>query len=246
MAARVHVVRVRTSRNRLARCCAGMALILGMWVRPADTWAVGAPMPGPRNNEGSHVVGITAGFDPTFTIGITYAYLLPLAERTVALETALTAPVALIPHGDHASLRLGAATHAVSRTSPWNAWIAAGMEVAAGQTGVSRERSGRVYLAANPGYFTHRWYAGPAIRYTKTLVTHRRHTAWYRQVYPGAVDGWYANSTGFIVLGAAGGVALGKGLVVSGTVGYKLSDDFRMYDPFVVPASGEVSVGYRF
>ena len=221
-----------------------LILILGSWAVTPNAFAAGIPLPGEMGR--GHVVGISLGFDPTFTAGVTYAYIFRMAERPVAAEVAFSAPLALIPHGDHGTIRGGVATFAAPENSHWNGWIAAGLDLTAGRTAVSRERSTGFYVAATPGYFSRRWYAGPTVRYRKTLVTHREHTSWYRRVYPGVTDGWYRNNTGFLVLGIAGGVSVGRNLALSGLAGYKLSDDLRSYDPFVIPAAAELSMRYRF
>ncbi len=221
-----------------------LIFVVGTWFVAATVQADGFPMG--SNTAGRHMVGIFLGFDPTFTLGVSYTYVIRAFNRPIALEMAFSAPLALVPDGDHGTVQSGVGTLLAPESSGWNGWLQGGLDLTAGRTGVSRERSVGLYAAATPGYFTSRWYAGPTFRYEKTLVTHRSHTAWYRDVYPEVADGWYTNDSGYFVLGAAGGVSVANSLALDGFVGYKLSDDLRSYDPFVIPASAKISMYYRF
>jgi hypothetical protein len=51
-------------------------------------------------------------------------------------------------------------------------------------------------ISATGGYYKHRWFAASEIGFDKAIVTHFKHSAAYKQIYPFVNDGWYEPSTG--------------------------------------------------
>jgi hypothetical protein len=66
-------------------------------------------------------------------------------------------------------------------------------------------------LAATVGVHRPRWFAAGEIGRDKAVITHVRHTSWYRNTYyAGAKDGWYLDAGGTVRYGVAAGVAKGN------------------------------------
>ncbi len=51
-------------------------------------------------------------------------------------------------------------------------------------------------MAAIAGYYKPKWFVAGEAGFDKAIVTHFKHTATYKQIFPSVKDGWYEPATG--------------------------------------------------
>ncbi len=67
-------------------------------------------------------------------------------------------------------------------------------------------------MAVMAGYYKPRWFVATETGFDKAIVTHFKHTAAYRKIYPEVKDGWYEPATGGnFYFGMQGGWRFGTG-----------------------------------
>lgn len=91
------------------------------------------------------------------------------------------------------------------------------------------------------GVYRPRWFAAGEFGKDKAVVTHVKHSDWYRtHHYPDAKDGWYLDAGGVFHYGVAGGLTVGNVEVV-GRFGWRRTEDFNDVTP---PMYASVGVGF--
>lgn len=98
-------------------------------------------------------------------------------------------------------------------------------------------------LTGTLGLYRHRWFAAGEFGFDKAIITHLRHSDWYRRnYYADARDGWYLDAGGIYHYGVTAGIALGRA-EVSGRFGWRRTENFREVSPPVYVSLG-VGVGF--
>lgn len=77
------------------------------------------------------------------------------------------------------------------------------------------------------GYYRPGWYLAGEFGFDKAIVSHFRHSASYRESFPGVIDGWYEPATGGnFFYGLQAGVSFGKQDIFL-RAGRLISEDFK-------------------
>jgi hypothetical protein len=98
-------------------------------------------------------------------------------------------------------------------------------------------------LSSSVGVYRQRWFAAGEFGFDKAVITHVRHSNYYRTYfYPDAKDGWYLDTGGTYHGGVAGGLSLGRSEVVA-RVGLLRTERFNELMP---PMYASVGVGVGF
>ena len=125
------------------------------------------------------------------------------------------------------------------------------VHVAGSATFLTRGTENSVYQGINfgaditgsLGVYRHRWFAAGEFGKDKAIVTHVKHSDWYRTYhYADAKDGWYIDAGGTYHYGLASGVALGK-MELAGRLGWQRTERFNELTP---PVYANVGVGFGF
>jgi len=98
-------------------------------------------------------------------------------------------------------------------------------------------------LSTTVGYYRPKWFAAAEAGFDKAIVTHFKHTAAYKEIFPLVKDGWYEPSTGGnFYFGLQGGYTA-KQVDLYGKAGYIVQQDLetRSLLPFFV----EVGINAR-
>jgi hypothetical protein len=93
------------------------------------------------------------------------------------------------------------------------------------------------------GYLGEDWHLAAQAEYGANLLTYLAQSALYRDMYPGAKDGWYACAGGRLKLGVQGGIVVGGGVSLNLRGGYTLTERLNAY---TIPFYLNVSTSYRF
>lgn len=159
----------------------------------------------------------SVGMDPAAVTTIGYGRVVRLRGH----DFQLTGDVGVVAAGMDAHdsrTRLGAQTSLVE----WRS-----IHLTGSATFIIRGTENSIYRGVNfgadisgtLGMYKERWFAASEFGFDKAIVTHVKHTDWYRDhYYADAKDGWYIDTGGTYHYGLAGGFALGR-TEVTGRVG---------------------------
>ena len=148
------------------------------------------------------------GADPALVTTVGYARVVPVLGHRFQLggEVAIGATGFDV---DDSRVRLQVQTSMVS-TGP--------LHVTGSAAFVTRTTANSIYqglnfgadVAATVGVYRRGWFVAGEAGFDKAIVTHVRHSDWYRDnFYPDAKDGWYLTGGGTARYGFAAGVAIG-------------------------------------
>ncbi|MFV0378531.1 MAG: hypothetical protein ACK5JD_14650 [Mangrovibacterium sp.] len=100
-------------------------------------------------------------------------------------------------------------------------------------------------LAATLGYYRKKWFAAAEVGFDKAIVTHFRHSDWYRNnIYSNVQNGWYQPATGGnFYYGLNFGVSV-KTIDITLRVGKIIEEDFDT-EP-ILPFYGSVGANVNF
>ncbi len=98
-------------------------------------------------------------------------------------------------------------------------------------------------LSGTVGYYRNQWFVAGEMGFDKAIVTNFRHSAVYKDRFPGVVDGWYEPATGGIVYyGLQAGFSY-KQHDIYLKAGKTITQDFRT-EP-MVPYYAQLGYNYR-
>jgi hypothetical protein len=87
------------------------------------------------------------------------------------------------------------------------------------------------------------WFAAGEVGFDKSIITHIKHSTWYREhYYPGAKDGWYMDAGGTYRFGLTSGMALGSA-ELSGRAGFLRTERLNDLTP---PMYAVLGLGFRY
>lgn len=100
-------------------------------------------------------------------------------------------------------------------------------------------------LAGTIGYYRKQWFFGVEAGFDKAIVTHFKHSDWYKQnIYDNVQDGWYEPATGGnFYYGVQGGISFKK-IDITLKAGKVLQQDFKSRP--LLPFYGQVGLNFRF
>ena len=183
----------------------------------------------------------TFGMDPAMVGSIGYARVAAVKGHFVQLSGEVGAVAAGLDANDY-RVRLGFQTSLVQ----WRS-----MRVTGSATFVTRGTENTIYRGINfgsdftgtVGLYRNRWFASGEAGWDKAIVTHVRHSDWYRDnYYPDARDGWYVDAGGTYHYGVAGGLTLGRAELV-GRTGWHRTE---RWNEMATPAYASVGLGWGF
>jgi hypothetical protein len=123
--------------------------------------------------------------------------------------------------------------------------------VAGSATFITRGTTNAIYHGFNIGadmtgtfgWYRPRWFAGGEFGLDKAIITHVKHTDYYRRYfYPDAKDGWYLDAGGTYHYGVTSGLALGRTELVA-RAGFLRTERFKDQLP---PMYASLGVGFGF
>ena len=183
----------------------------------------------------------SVGIDPAAVTTLGYGRVIQLRGRDVQLTGDVGVMAAGLDAHDFRT-RIGAQASLVQ----WRS-----MHLTGSATFITRGTENSIYRGINfgaditgtLGVYRPRWFAAGEGGFDKAIVTHVRHTDWYRQnYYADAKDGWYIDAGGTYHVGLAGGYALGRTELV-GRFGLLRTE---RYKELSTPGYATLGVGFGF
>lgn len=99
-----------------------------------------------------------------------------------------------------------------------------------------------------PVYYSNsnKWYAGMELMYKRLYAVKYKHTDYYREVYPEVKDGWYKYKNAYLNVSVNLGAKISNSFDIDLRGGYRFTNDFQNYRPYITPYFGDLAVNYRF
>lgn len=223
----------------ISRCLSRIAVAVAVLAIPvreaAAQWNV-ARFGAERNR-----VYTAFGLDPALVSTVGYGRVVPVRGHDVQLTGDVGVVTARMDTRDFRA-RLGAQTSLVR----WRSVHATGTA-----TFITRGTSNAIYEGFNfgadvtgtLGVYRRRWFAAGEAGKDKAIITHIRHSDWYRETYyADAKDGWYLDAGGTERFGLASGVTIGRTEIV-GRAGWHQSERGRA---LAAPVYASLGVGIGF
>jgi hypothetical protein len=213
------------------------ALVIGA----AAAGEAGAQWNPARFDESSNRVYTTFGLDPAFVTSVGYARVIPV--RGHAIQVAAEAGVASAEVGVR---DFRARLEVQSSIVQWRS-----LRLTGSASFITRGIDNTVYRGVNfgadltgaVGFYRPAWFAAAEFGKDKAVITHVKHTDWYRtNFYPDAKDGWYLDAGGTYHYGVRAGFAVGSAELTA-RAGFLSSEHFNDVTP---PFYGSVGLGFGF
>lgn len=221
------------TRNLRSACALA---VLALVARDAAAqWNV-ARFDGPANR-----VYASFGADPALVTTIGYGRVVPVLGHRFQLggEVAIGA-TGFDVHDSRA--RLQVQTSIVS-TGPLHLTGSAAFVTRTTENSIYRGLNFGADVAATVGVYRRGWFVAGEAGFDKAIVTHIRHSDWYRDnFYPGARDGWYLTGGGTARYGFTAGVTIG-GVELAGRAGW-LRTEHR--NELLTPGYATLGAGFGF
>lgn len=96
-----------------------------------------------------------------------------------------------------------------------------------------------------PGYFEDQWYVGTEIMYKRLFRAKFNHTEYYKNVFPDVKDGWYSYSNAYMNISLNLGMKITDNADFDFRIGYRFTDDFKNYEPYLIPYFSNLAINYR-
>lgn len=125
------------------------------------------------------------------------------------------------------------------------------VQLTGGATAIVRGTDNSVYRGINfgadvtggVGVYRQRWFAAGEFGKDKAIITHVKHTDWYRtNFFADAKDGWYLDAGGTLHYGVAGGVTVRNAELML-RLGLQRTERYKQLTP---PIYGSVGLGVGF
>ena len=183
----------------------------------------------------------TFGLDPAMITSLGYGRVVPMYGHDFQFTGDVGVVTARTDTRDFRA-RVGTQTSLVR----WRS-----MQLAGSATFITRGTDNSIYRGLNfgadvtgsLGVYRQRWFGAGDFGLDKAIVTHVKHTDWYRtHFYPDAKDGWYLDAGGTYHYGVTGGLALGRSELV-GRFGWRRTERFNEVLPAVYATVG---LGFGF
>jgi hypothetical protein len=194
-----------------------------------------------RYDAGSNRVYATAGLDPALVTSVGYARVIPVLGHGFQLAGEVGVVTAGIDTRDFRTR-----IELESSVLRWRS-----LNLIGSATFITRGTENDIYRGFNfgadimgtVGVYRPRWFAAGQFGKDKAIVTHIKHSDWYRDnFYPDAKDGWYLDAGGTFHYGAIAGIAFGKAELV-GRAGFLRTEEFNDLTP---PMYASIGLGFGF
>lgn len=190
-----------------------------------------------------HLLHANAGAEYGITTGLGYHHLIPIKKFPLWIGGEFA-----IPSGDKFiddfKVRLGAQI----RIAAFNHF-----QFSARVQGISRRYQNQSVTLFNFGsdfagafgYYRKHWFGGVEVGFDKAIVTHFKHSDWYKNnIYGNVQDGWYEPATGGnFYYGLQGGYSMKK-IDITLKAGKLLQQDFKSQP--LLPFYGQLGVDFKF
>jgi hypothetical protein len=181
------------------------------------------------------------GSDPALVTTLGYSRVVPVMGHRFQLGGEVAVGATGFDVRDSRA-RLGVQTSIVS-TGPLHLTGSAAFVTRTTENSVYRGLNFGADVGGTVGVYRNRWFVAGEAGFDKAIITHIRHTDWYRDnFYPGARDGWYLTGGGTARYGFAAGVAIGPVELV-GRAGWLLTEK---RNELLTPGYATLGVGVGF
>ncbi|HEX6333358.1 MAG TPA: hypothetical protein VFZ78_03965 [Flavisolibacter sp.] len=188
-------------------------------------------------NGQSHMIQVHAGLDYSTSLGIGYAFRLPVNFPVVAqADYSFPAGENVL---DDFKTRLGAQAE-VLHVGNFSAAVSAYGVFRRFENQTARIVNFGSSFSSVVGYFKRGWHAAAQVGFDKAITSQVKHSKWMHENYPGIQDGWYIPTGGNFTYGVQTGVSMGTHDVTV-KAGRVLTQDFKTA-PFI---PYYVQVGYQ-
>ncbi len=198
---------------------------------------------GTISNQNKHLLHVNAGADYGVTVGLGYHHLIPIKNFPLWIGGECSMPAGN-ELADDFKVKLGAQI----RIAAFNHF-----QFSARIQGISRRYHNQSVtlfnfgsdFASTLGYYRKHWFGGAEIGFDKAIVTHFKHSDWYKEnIYDNVQDGWYEPATGGnFYYGLQGGYSIKK-IDFTLKAGKLLQQDFNSQP--LLPFYGQLGVNLRF
>ncbi|MGH7468661.1 MAG: hypothetical protein ACRENP_11945 [Longimicrobiales bacterium] len=194
-----------------------------------------------RYDAGQNRVFTTIGLDPALVTSVGYARVLPVLGHNFQLAADAGVVAAGVDTRDFRTR--------VDLQSSILQWRS--LRLVGSATFITRGTENSIYRGLNfgadftgiAGVYRSRWFAAGQFGKDKAIITHIKHTDWYRNnYYPDAKDGWYLDAGGTFHYGLVSGFSIGKAELV-GRAGFLRTEDFHNLTP---PMYASLGLGFSF
>ncbi|WJS95545.1 hypothetical protein NYQ10_03620 [Flavobacterium johnsoniae] len=171
-----------------------------------------------------HILNVNAGWDYSFVYGLSYGYHLK-TKMPIVLESSISFASGEVIFDDFKT-KIG---------GQMNVYQIENFRFNASIHGIYRRYENPLVTLQNfgtdagivIGYYKPKWFASGEFSFDKAIVTHFKHSAIYREVYPDVKNGWYEPATGGnFNFGIQGGYSFGRNDVTL-RAGKVMTQDFK-------------------
>jgi len=186
---------------------------------------------------------IKVGIDPATTLSLGYERKvgLPFLKQNLSAYAELGTSIA---NTNNSELKIGGILPLLSTGS---LKVINDLNFSAGSMTAKNFNSVKIAVADEItfGLYKPKWFIGLTAEYEKIMLTHLKHSDFYRETYyEDAVDGWYKGAGGMFQFGVKGGRTFNEKYDVQVEFKYPFTEKFKSYTGS--PGHINVSVGYRF
>jgi hypothetical protein len=194
------------------------------------------------SEQNKHLLHANAGAEYGITVGLGYHYQIPVKKFPLWIggEFSIPAGNELV---DDFKMRLGAQVRIITFNY---------FQFSAKVQGITRRYHNQSVtlfnfgsdFAGTLGYYRKHWFLGADAGFDKAIVTHFKHSDWYRRnIYDNVQDGWYEPATGGnFYYGLQGGYSMKK-MDITLKAGKVLMQDFESQP--LLPFYGQFGVNFR-
>lgn len=191
-----------------------------------------------------HTIAMNLELDPALSLGITYNRSFDLSignfkKRVVGQFGHKTYQF------NYNDLNLNFFSKVMNH-SKFNAIINVGMENKYLENTVHKANVYNWVVGIMPGYYSENWYLGVEFMLKQLFRVKYKHTDFYKTIYPKVQDGWYSYKNGYLNFSINTGFKFSEVLDLDLRVGYRFTNDFKSYQPYIIPYFGNLAVNYRF
>lgn len=195
------------------------------------------------SKQNKHLLHANAGAEYSLTVGLGYHRLIPIKKFPLWVGGEVSIPAGN-KLSDDFKVRLGTQI----RIATFNHF-----QFSARVQGISRRYQNQSVtlfnfgsdFAGTLGYYQKHWFGGVEVGFEKAIVTHFKHSDWYKEnIYGNVQDGWYEPATGGnFYYGLQGGYSMKK-IDITLKAGKLLQEDFKSQP--LLPFYGQLGVNFRF
>ena len=197
-----------------------------------------------RMQPGGQYAYFNCEFDPVFAVVGGYArnFEIKAINRSLTLTGDITLPIFLLDL-KHYRIEIGTRI-AFFNWKKWNVLNRFGI--------INKGTDNPVYsgnlLSTEEGflfgYFSNKWFVAGEFDYEKFLLTHIKHTNWYKDdVHADAKDGWYSSTGGKFTFGLQGGYLIKGKFEITLRSGVYMTEGFNL--PPGAPFFANIGLNYH-